>query len=134
MDGCAEAWAEAMRVYALLILPKSSTVESAAAILSLQLKTTFQLRDKEAMLDLLESNFADFAKVVSSSMPIGTPPYNFTLPVGKVGFKDLFRANPLDYPKDWAIAATNFTSKIDTWMRTGTGTLIPFPFTLINWN
>lgn len=122
--GCAAAWANAMEDYATAIVPASITVTLAASALESNLITTFADNGSPSMIALLEANFALFADGVALGM-IG---YTAVSPPGLVGF------GTIGNQTSWGDAASAWVTKIDDWMRTGTATLIVFPFTVSNWS
>jgi len=124
INGCAAAWAAAMEAYATAIVPASITVTLAASALESNLIVTFADNDSPSMIALLEANFSLFADGVALGM-IGYTPVS---PPGLVGF------GTIGNQTSWGTAASVWVTKIDTWMRTGTATLIAPPFTVSNWS
>ena len=106
---CAVDWADAVEAYAVGIVPASTTVAAAAAVLSIALAAAFQL---PAAAPAMETGFATFAITVGGGMAGFVP----TPPPGIVGFAAQF-AGPK--PATHAAAATAVGGIIDTWLRTG---------------
>lgn len=106
---CAVDWADAVEAYAIGIVPPSTTVVAAAAVLSIALTAAFNLA---AAAPAMETGFATFALAVGGGMAgfVSTPP------PGIVGFVAQF-AGPK--PTTHAAAATAVGGIIDIWMRTG---------------
>lgn len=128
---CASSWASAMNTYTAGIIPASTTVSAAATALEAELIGVFDSwwsTDEQSglTLDPFETAFANFALVVAGGMTAAG--YTGTPPPGLVGFSSLLDA------EDHATAASNFASKIDTWMRTGIATLIVLPNTVVPWS
>jgi len=113
--GCAESWAGCMRDYALSISPPSVTVEAAQLVLSSTLASIFETSViASATASAMEGAWAVFAATVAAGM---APAFAATPPPGLVGFLILFQASP---PSTHLEAAQRFSSRIDTWIRTGT--------------
>lgn len=119
---CAQEWADAMQSYASAIVPASTTVAAAAATLSTSLASAFALADASTAFD---SAMLAFATTVGSGMA------GFTAvpPPAPLGVSTLLATTQSTH----AAAAAAFTSKIDTWMRTGTATPIPSG-SPVNWS
>jgi len=124
-NACARAWADAMKGYAAGVIPASTTVSGAAAALKSALVGAFGSADGAGAM---EQAFAAFAGAVAGGMPAGG--WAGVPPPAPVGFAALLATMQ---PSRGAAAAA-WATKIDTWMRTGTATLIAPPNTPINWN
>jgi len=112
---CAQEWASAMRDYTLSISPPSTTVAAASLVLASTLASIFQTSvNASATASAMEGAWAIFAASVGAGM---SPSFVATPPPGLVGFLVLFNATP---PSTHAEAAERFSSRIDTWIRTGT--------------
>jgi hypothetical protein len=99
-------------------------VTAAAEALEGQLAAAFA--SPNAIPDM-ESAFAAFAAAVGLGMAGWTP----TPPAGPVGFAGQF-GGPA--PETHGAAAGAIASIIDTWMRTGSATLVAPPFTVAPWS
>lgn len=106
----AQAWANAVKQYAIGVVPPSPAVSGAADALVAPLTAAFAT---PAAAPGMDAAFAQFGASVAASMPgfVGAPP---TAPVG---FAALF-APP--FPATHAAAASKIAGRIDSWMRTGT--------------
>jgi hypothetical protein len=122
--GCAAQWADAVKSHATAIVPASATVEAAAAALEGQLAEAFSA---PSAISGMESAFAAFAAAVGGGMAGWTP----VPPPGPVGFAAHFAQDPP--PATHSDAAGEVASLVDTWMKTGSATLIAPPFTVTNW-
>lgn len=109
---CAEAWADAIESYTLLVVPTSTTVSVAAIALASDLLSAFDSGDAPPTMELA---LAQFATTVGGGMA----GFTATPPPGPVGFAAEF-APP--FPATHAAAAASVGALIDTWMRTGTAT------------
>lgn len=121
---CAQAWANAAIAHASAIVPPSTTVASAGSALATALSAAFATTNAAP---LMETAFATFAAAVGAGMA----GYVATPPAGTVGFAIEF-ADPL--PSTHADAAENVAQIIDSWMRTGTSTLVAPPGTVVPWS
>lgn len=119
---CAQEWADAMESYASAIVPASTTVASAAATLSTALAAAFANASAAAAFD---TAFAAFATTVGSGMT------GFTAvpPPLALGISATLATTNATH----AAGASAFTTKIDTWMRTGTATPLPSG-SPVNWS
>lgn len=126
IEACASAWADAMEQYARTVVPTSFTAAAAAAQLKGDLTTAFQDNTSTVLIAFLEIAFIKFAATVG----LGMAGYSAVPPSGFVGFNDFYGT----YADSHSKAVANFLEKIDTWMRTGTSTLIAPPFTVVPWN
>lgn len=122
--GCAQAWADAVQAYAGGIVPPSATVAAAAAALAGALTAAFQ---SPAAAPGMESAFAAFAASVGGGMAGFAP----VPPPAPVGFASQF-SGPA--PPSHSAAASAIAGLIDTWLRTGSATLIAPPNTLVPWS
>jgi len=121
---CAQAWADAVQSWASGILPASTTVSAAAAALSGALASAFS---SPAAIPGLEAAFATFA----GSVGLGMAGYVPVPPPSPVGFAAQFGG---PHPPTHAAAAQAIAGLLDAWMRTGTGTLVAPPNTVIPWS
>ena len=112
---CAQEWANSMSDYCLAISPPSTTVLAASSVLSSTLTSIFESSTAaSATAAAMEAAWAIFAASVGVGM---SPSFVPTPPPGLVGFLTLFQSEP---PDTHAEAAQRFSSRIDTWIRTGT--------------
>lgn len=121
---CAQGWADAVQSWAAGITPASAGVAGAVSALQGALASAFAGTDAAPAM---ESAFSAFAVTVGAGM-VGYVP---TPPPAPVGFASQF-AGPK--PETHAAAASAIASLIDTWMRSGIGTLIAPPNTPIPWS
>jgi hypothetical protein len=121
---CAQAWASAVQAYASGIVPPSTTVAAAAAVLAGSLATAFQSSNAAPAM---ESAFAKFAGAVG----LGMAGYVPTPPPGQVGFAAQFSGPK---PATHAAAGEAIGGLIDMWMRTGLSTLAAPPGTVVPWS
>lgn len=124
VEDCASAWAAAVADYASGIIPASAAVAGAEAALASGLTTAFS---SAAAAPGMETAFTAFAATVGAGMAGYTP----VPPPAPVGFATQFAGS---HPTTHAAAASAIASLIDTWMKTGTATLIAPPNTLIPWS
>lgn len=122
--GCASGWASAVESWAAGIVPASTTISGATSTLNGALSSAFSAPNAAPAM---ESAFAAFAVTVGAGMAGYTP----TPPPGPVGFATQFAGAK---PATAAAAATAIASRIDTWMRSGLGTLIAPPNTPTPWS
>jgi len=122
---CAQAWGNAMGAYASAVIPASTTVAAAASALSAALAGPFGAPNAAPAM---ESAFAQFALTVGGGMAAAG--FAAVPPPAPVGFAPLF-AGPK--PASHADAAQSIAGQIDTWMKTGTATLVAPPNTLVPW-
>lgn len=123
--GCADQWAAAMQAYAAGITPPSLAVNAAAEDLGAALATAFA---KPSAIPDMEQAFTAFAAQVGLGM---APAYTGAPPAGPVGFAPQFAGAA---PATHAAAASAIASRIDTWMRTGSATLVAPPNTVQPWS
>jgi hypothetical protein len=123
--GCAGQWADAAQAYASGIVPPSTTVNAAAEALEGALAGAFA---SPAAIPVMESAFAAFAVSIASGM---APLFTGAPPSGPVGFAGQF-AGPA--PETHGEAAGAIASLIDTWMKSGTATLVALPNTVTSWS
>lgn len=121
---CANAWGNAVSSWCAGIVPPSTTVSAAASTLTSALSSAFGTPD---CAPAMESAFVAFAVTVGGGM-VGYAP---TPPPAPVGFAAQFSGPK---PATATDAASQIASRIDTWMRTGIGTLIAPPNTPVPWN
>jgi hypothetical protein len=120
---CAQAWADAVGIYAAGLLPASTTVSAATAALVTPLEDAFVSMFPATDFDAAFTTFA--ATVATGMLPLftGVPPP-----------EALGVATQLSVTQEThAAAAAAFASLIDTWMKTGTATLVLPPNTLVPW-
>lgn len=116
---CAQKWAEAMRDYAMPIVPPSTTVVAATSVLASTLTPVFETSLSAATTAAaMEAAWAVFAVTVGAGM---APGFTATPPLGLVGFVGLFSARPLTHEE----AAQSFSLAIHLWMVTGTAVPVP---------
>jgi hypothetical protein len=120
----AGAWARAIGSYTQNIIPSSVTVSAASSAFEAELNTAFINNDKPVMLLQLEAAFGNFATIVGGGM-IG---YNAVRPPSFIGLAEIGVAG------SHGVAALTFAAKINVWMKTGTATLLVFPFTTQPWS
>lgn len=123
-SGCAAQWASAVQSWASGIVPASAAVSGAVSTLQGALASAFATPD---CAPALETAFAAFAVTLGSGMAGYAP----TPPPAPVGFASQF-AGPK--PATAAAAASAIGGLIDSWMRTGLGTLLVPPFTPVPWS
>lgn len=103
----AQAWANAIQVYAATIIPPSST--SAAAVQALQ--GALQGMDASgAAVGIFTAAFAAFGVALAGGMPVGTGPA--VPPPGPMIL-------PVSLTDQSQVAALALATTIDIWMRTG---------------
>lgn len=124
-------WGSALSSYASAIVPASAAVASATAALETTLAGVFSTSgtgpDKAADM---EAAFLSWATAIGAGMVGYTP----TPPPGSIGFAAEFAKDPGDWKTTHAQAATFWSAAIDTWMKTGTATLIAPPNTVVPWS
>lgn len=120
---CAAAWADAARAHAAGVVPPSTTVESAATTLEGLLASAFATPAAAALVD---AAFSAFALTLGLGM---APLYTATPPPAPLGVATLLAASQPTH----AAAAAAFASLVDTWIRTGTATLVAPPNTVVPW-
>lgn len=123
IEGCAAAWRQAIEGWAAGIVPPSTTVGAAAAALEGQLVAAFTASSLSAVDDALTA----FALAVGVGM---LPAYVAVPPAAGPGLVVLLR-NARPPTRQAAIDLVAGT--LDTWMRTGTATLVAPPFTVLPW-
>lgn len=123
---CAKAWADAVQSYSGGVIPASTTVADACATLAGALSSAFAA---PAAAPAMEAAFAAFAVTVAGGMAgagfAGVPP------AGPVGFAQQFASSK---PETHQAAGNALATLIDTWLKTGTATLIAPPNTLVPWS
>jgi len=120
----AEGWGDAIVNYSLAVVPPSTTVAGGLAALVGAFATAF---DSDDGAPGMEAAMAAFGLTVAGGMlPLNTG----VAPPGSVGFAALFSGTTDDTDQ----AADDMASAIDTWMKTGTATLVAPPNTLVNWS
>lgn len=121
---CAQAWADAAEAWASGIVPPSTTVTAAKGALAASLAGAFAT---PAAAPLMETAFLTFATAVG----LGMAGYAPVPPPAPIGLAVQF-AGPK--PPTHAAAAQQIGTLIDTWMKTGTATLLAPPFTVVPWS
>lgn len=121
---CARSWADAVVAYAAGIVPPSTTVTPAGDTLAAALATAFASPNA---IPGMTSAFMAFAVTVGLGM---APAYAAVPPPAPLTFAALF-AGP--HPETHADAASQIANLVDTWMRSGTATLVAPPFTPLTW-
>lgn len=121
--GCAQGWADAVGAYAAGIVPPSTAVSSAKSALAGALATAFASPNA---IPAMETAFTAFA----ASVGLGMAGFAPIPPPAPVGFAAQF-GGPA--PATHAAAASAIAALIDTWMRTGSATLVAPPNTLTPW-
>ncbi len=124
--GCAAAWANAMGAYAAGVVPASTGVTAAAGALQSALAGAFAAPDAAPAM---ETAFAAFA----ASVGLGMAAAGFAAvpPPAPVGFATLFSGPK---PATNQAAADSIGGAIDTWLRTGSATLVAPPNTVVPWS
>jgi|SRR5687767_1305186 len=117
---CAHAWADAVHAFAQGIVPLSGAVAIAAGALEVALVGAFLAASPTAVVNALEAAFAQFAITVGGGMAGYAP----TPPPGLIGFSMLFTP---PFPETRQEGVNRVANAIDTWMRTGSATLIGPP-------
>jgi hypothetical protein len=122
---CGAAWGDAVKDYAGGLVPPSTAVAAAAGALGGALGAAFAAADAAPGM---ESAFSAFG----ASVALGQAPlFTGAPPAGPVGFASQF-AGPK--PETHGAAASAIASLIDTWMRSGTATLVAPPNTITPWS
>jgi hypothetical protein len=111
----AQAWADAVRVYAVGVEPAAvpPAVAAAANALAAALAGAFAA---SAAVPGMEAAFATFAAALGAAM---APAFVAVPPAGPVGFASL-ASGPM--PDTAAAGADRIAGLIDTWIKTGTAT------------
>lgn len=122
--GCGTAWGDALEAYASGVVPASTTVSAAAVTLRSSLAAAFATPAAAALFD---AAFAAFAVTVAAGM---LPLFTGVPPAAPLGVAALL---VLTQPTHAAAAAV-FAGLIDTWMRTGSATLVAPPNTVLPWS
>lgn len=129
-------WAEAIRVYAVDIVPTSSVTIQASEILKNELIDAFDISKPTSIKSLqhsdnksveIEEAFSEFANLLSSGM---NKTYISNPPATPIGFENLFT---LPHPKTYEEAADRFAIAINNWIKTGTVTVVSTGAT-VNWS
>lgn len=121
---CALAWSDAVGSYAADILPTSTTVTAAASAMTAPLQSAFESPSAASAFD---EAFASFATMVAAGqLPLftGAPP---TTPLGIASLLSGSQETHAD-------AAAVFAALIDTWLKTGTASLVLPPNTAVLWS
>lgn len=123
-SGCGEAWANAVKAYCSAVVPPVLTpaIESAASALAGALGGAFS---SPSAIGSMESAFAAFGAALALGM---APTFAGVPPAGPVGFASQF-GGPA--PTTHGAAASAIAGRIDSWMRTGSATLVAPPNTPI---
>lgn len=123
---CAQAWADALGGYAGGVVPPSTSVTAATTALATALAAAFAT---PAAAVAMEAAFLAFATTVGVGM-VGAG-FTGLPPVAPVGFAVLFALPP---PETHAEAGQRVADAVDSWMKTGTATLIAPPNTVTPWS
>ena len=107
-------WGDALESYAGGVVPAlaAGVMDSAKAALETALESAFGEASASSSASSMESAFASFASTMAGGM---SPDFTGTPPPDDVGFLALLDTNKATK----AIAAADWASAIDTWMRTG---------------
>lgn len=121
---CAQAWADAINGYAAGIVPASTTVAAAIPALASSLESAFAAPSAASGFD---AAFATCAATVAVGM---LPAFTGTPPAAPLNIAaQLSQLQPTH-----AAAAAAFAALIDAWFRTGFGTLVAPPNTVVPWS
>lgn len=127
----AEKWSEGMYQYSKDIEPTTTTSLSASEKLKTNLCEAFNINKKISSNNNcptdIEYAFLEFASDLSIGMDKS---YSSIPPTSFVGFEDLFK---LPHPKTHKEAADRFALAINTWIKTGTVTVVSTGAT-VNWS
>lgn len=125
--GCGQQWADAVKEYAAGIVPPvpMPALEAAAAALAGALGGAFS---NPSAIAGMESAFSAFGASVALGM---APTFAGVPPAGPVGFAAQFGGAA---PETHNEAASAIASRIDTWMKTGSATLVAPPNTVTPWS
>jgi len=121
---CAQAWADAINGYAAGIVPPSTTVAAGIPTLASALASAFAA---PAAASPFDAAFAAFAVTVAGGM---LPAFTGVPPAAPLNIASLLAGSQPTH----AAAAAAFASLIDAWFRTGLGTLVAPPFTVVPWS
>lgn len=121
---CAQQWAAAVQAYAAAVVPPSLTLAAAASALQSGLASAF---GSPNAIPGMESALASFGASLAGGM---APTFTGVPPAGPVGFAALFGGAA---PETHGAAGSAVASNIDTWMKTGSATLVAPPFTVSPW-
>jgi len=119
---CAGLWASAFGSYASGVVPSSTTVSAAQTTLQAALAAAFATPSALAAMD---AAFTAAAATIAGGM---APTYTGVPPPAPIGWAVLLAA---PYPATAAAAAAKVATAIDTWMRTGSATLVATPNTVV---
>ncbi len=120
---CAKVWADAVKLFAVGVVPPSTTVSAAAASLQSALVGAFS---SPAAAPAMEAAFLAFA----TTMGGGMAGYVAVPPTAPVGFAQLFAASDPNTREQGIQSVANAIMK---WAKLGTATLIAPPFTVLTW-
>jgi len=120
---CAQQWASAIGTYTAPIFPPSTSVAAAQSALAASL---VGFGAENAFGAVTDTALAAFAATLGAGM---LPTYTAVPPPSPPSLALVTAA-----PQDTAAAAAQLiATAIDTWMRTGTATLVAPPFTPVVW-
>lgn len=129
----AATWANAVGAWAAAIIPASTTVAAAKTTLQGTLTTIFSTPHSTAQLAALASSLEAAHLTFATAVGVGMAGAGFapTPPVGPIGFSGILTADPRDTSQE---AADEIADALDAWMKTGIGTMIATPFTVVAWS
>lgn len=126
VTGCAQAWADAVRGYAELVIPPSTTIDAASTTLASSLSVIFATPQPSTTVPgQLDLAFTVWATTVAAGM---APAYLAVPPPLPVGFSTL---TSIETTTEGAVI--KFSNAINTWFLTGSATLAVSPFTVVTW-
>lgn len=121
---CAQAWADAINGYAASIVPPSTAVAAATSSLAGALESAFAAPSAASGFDAAFATCAGAIALGQAPAFTGTPP---AAPLNIAA--QLAQTQPTH-----AAAAAAFAALIDAWFRTGFGTLVAPPNTVVPWS
>lgn len=125
-------WATAVGAWATAILPASAAVAAAQSALQAALAGLFATpRSSAPEVATLAAGMETAHLTFATAVGLGMAGYAPTPPIGPVGFIDILTSDPRDDSQD---AADEIADALDGWMKTGIGTLIAPPFTVVAWS
>ena len=125
--GCGQQWADAVKDYAVGIVPPvpAPALEAAATALAGALGGAFS---NPSAIPAMEQGFAAFGAAMALGM---APAFAGVPPAGPVGFAAQFGGSP---PQTHGEAAGAIAGRIQAWMQTGSATLVAPPNTVTPWS
>jgi hypothetical protein len=118
---CAQAWSDAVASYAAGVIPASTTVAAAAAALTAPLQSAFGSASGAPAFD---AAFTSFAVTVAAGM---LPLFTGVPPPAPLGIASLLSVSQETH----ADAAAVFAALLDTWLKTGSASLVLPPNTFV---